>query len=795
MTDDTPKIEKGMAHYWTAVHSGKHYLCCQTSEGDLLRASAKRVIKAVQSGEFLTLKPWRFSQSNGEGEEEEEEQQRKRKRTEAMGKEKTPVAVQPAPKKRKIDPSVGPLRALPELPPEILLEIMKHWKEPTPAVRRVIFPLLMGSRVNIFSRYLAKSSTVWEWYQDVLGYPPDKGLANLVHYYKGYDPNAFARQWYSGFVNSYDLKKLWKIYETPQDVVELEQFYKNMNNVLLHTIKTHLRGRTVGLGGTFNISFFQEMEMEIQQVLDELNIKAGWLRPDRLVDSALTIAMLNVGQLWGMGVHQNTYLETFQKHDEKWMEKNWLGTPTNQFIFDVINPIQDMSKAAIRFIRNRPFRERFTARDITALVWLINLSMALAKPAGEYAEANYLTVLQEDPENDFTIAFMGRLRDQLRWHTLTEEEREEEEFFPLEMKENELMEREMFWGSEAHDREKRWVRKWGPKKKSTPKGEGPSVPPPPPLLTPEEEKEKEERRRLFERELEMEEEEEEERRRKKLKSEERRRRERRRRIFGGEEEEEEEEGGESSSVMEIGSTNDQRRRPTRPTTPKNLDDSAPLPVQTFDLAMEEEENDVDVFSLESDDHQWILDLLETHSNSIVSSSVLSQAYGDIFKNIGAESRELQRIRSNVVVIKNLDRQVNDSKLRQSDIKKRITNQDLRRGGLIGAMRGVDITPQKRKDAEKALKKFDRTIKFYKKAIDAERLHRKGLKERIKRLQAENRRLRDQIRKRPRKRAAQRLPDKKAVAMVVDRDDDGAATDDEKERDDNEENNREIVFWS
>ena len=398
-------IKQNMAEYWWGGHHDS-VLFCKTSEGLLLHLPEAHFLEAIREGKSVILKKWPSIQ-NGT----------KRKRSTGKGKEKTStVVVLPAP-----TTSVKRQKLTPELPVEVLLQIIQSFSEPTPDMRRIIFKLVKpGTKSNWVTEELAMPKLVWRWYQQTLQTEPPRRLAHLWKYYvvNKQDSATFVREWYSGFVRAYDMKQLDELYYSAEGDYLSQSLSEIMRKgPILHIIMNQLRGRTIGSGHLDEtvVLDYQIIEVEISKAFDTIPATQHFERVE-IIDTAMTNAMLNYGESRYEEVFVEDYLNILAigASDvgfddgplESVAEFEWMESHTRTWFELVLRPIQALSELAVRIIRGLGKTQSLSAKDYTAVVWLNFVTMNLDRD-DDLATAMRVGIGRSP---DFIADFIGTLR-------------------------------------------------------------------------------------------------------------------------------------------------------------------------------------------------------------------------------------------------------------------------------------------------------------------------------------------------------------------------------------------------
>ena len=365
-------LPKGMAHYWFELGCGKehknYFLFCQTSDQQIFHATKSELMEFVESknARRLLLKPWDSIEANG-----------KRKRKIKKGKEKQQPEEEPKKKKRKAIVLPAPSSEITGLPAEILIMILYNLSEPTPDNRRIIFSFLKGPRRNTFSDELTNSELIWKWYRKVLKRDPPKQIIQIGQYYmqRGeYKP--FARRWYGNFVHLYDMSQLAVISEFFEDDFMREVMQKKLKPVAIKILMMNLRGKFFGIGKHDDSEIQYELiEIEIQAALDATReIPYSGRIPD-FMKRPLQHAMITAIQAGDPPVNSYELRKSwwYDDHDDsKWPKPAWMNSKNIR-----MNNIFALSEYLVIVIRGLDRVQKFTARDITAYVWLNQVFMKL----------------------------------------------------------------------------------------------------------------------------------------------------------------------------------------------------------------------------------------------------------------------------------------------------------------------------------------------------------------------------------------------------------------------------------
>ncbi len=435
-------VGNGTASYWIAEHpvlaehsggESNHFFFffCRTADGSVFHARADRLAESVLGGEPLAMTPWPFVAIGNNG-----RPTRKRKRL-PKGKEK--VVPVPAEGEPEI-PGPPPAKRLKfvDLPAEMAAEVVRQWiehisPEPTPAMRRLIFPFLTpGVEPNVVSRHLAKRDTIFAWYREVFDgkVPP----ARLVHLSDYYGPEDFARRWYSTFVREYDMALLRGVYFDAWDS-GWYHLSEVMTDPVLHLITMHLRGRTIGAGDNDETGALdmELVEMEIRKAFDVL--KVG--RPDLslasvVLDNALFRLMILMGESWDESdlVRLDIFEEMLRRPGDDESDPEFYGSEgtfqdTSNFIEMVVEPIIASSVLAVRVIRGLGegkggvMTAGMAPKDLAAVVWLATVTMHRKRGGDQTSLQDILDPGSRD--------YIRRIREAMREVTRSEEQREIED--------------------------------------------------------------------------------------------------------------------------------------------------------------------------------------------------------------------------------------------------------------------------------------------------------------------------------------------------------------------------------
>ncbi len=484
-----------MAHYWVesanddeGEENENYFLFCQTADQRIFHVTKHQLIEfanaPTEDQSQLFLKPWDPIGANG----------KKRKRK----KEKEKVKQEPRKKRQKEEeeeeeeekPTVVILQAptdqvSPVLPPEIMLMILENMSEPTPANRKFVFSFLKGPRRNAVSDELASSKTVLRWWDKVLLMEPPGVIVDMQRFYaeRG-DLKGFVRRWYSLFVRQYDTQRLIDVtkYYLPHDdqIMDIK-----LNRITMNTLMFHVRGRVIGTGKYWNAPLeYETLEMEIQRALDagyeDPIVPAGHVyRPEVPLVLVYPLRKLmlkvvakreshNVG-MWLIKFEEARWRAIRGRaEDLAWLRNSWQRTETNKKIFrGRIAQTMKVASRALRIMRGLEVGQRYTARDLTAYVWLCMVIIQLF----------YLPLEKAMKKTSLILRFLTDLREEVRFMELTEQEKKTES--KLSAKER-LSNREKrsenyydtVWGAQYA-----WFAKWNPPR-ALEGGETPPAPPP-----------------------------------------------------------------------------------------------------------------------------------------------------------------------------------------------------------------------------------------------------------------------------------------------------------------------------
>ncbi len=465
-------LSKGMAHYWFELDSGgeqnkNYFLFCQTSDQRIFHATKPQLMEFINSknsSQSLLLKPWDLIEANGKkrtrkGEPKAEDEEEEKEEEEQKGlpkKKKQKAIVLPAPSLPPVLPAL-----MRELPFELLDMIFDGMAEPTPSVRRFIFDALKGSKVNRVVFHLINSRTIWKWYLETLGHNPPLGLAQLEIYYKKRGEfNKFARRWYSGFVRRHDvmyLSRLWEYYEE----YGFKKMKKRMNSTTMYVLMMHLRGKTIGSeeeNKNKNVTDYERLEIAIQQQMDEVKVEprysvAGFMtRP-------LQIAMIGDIATWDMNVDPMLVRHMLwgrgREHGGKdWWANTYRPSRTHYMVGNFIRQTLQLCEDAIRTIRGLGPEQIFTARDLTAYVWLNQvITRLLWHPLKEAMQ----------PEL-FIHNFMVDIREEVRLSNRSKEQKDVEDKLSVKERESAWRIKQGEYSRKRHELGDAWAREWGPKK-------------------------------------------------------------------------------------------------------------------------------------------------------------------------------------------------------------------------------------------------------------------------------------------------------------------------------------------
>jgi len=464
-------LSKGMAHYWFELDekNKNYFLFCQTSDRRIFHATKHQLMEFIGSSgkkntRPLLLKPWAPIGTNGKrtrkggikGEEEDEEE----------------VEGLPEKKKRKVVVVLpAPLKPLPELPAEMLVMILDGMSNPTPAVRRFIFNALKGSMPNLVSFHLSNSRTIWKWYRETLDRDPPLALAPLEVYYKQRgDLNGFARRWYSGFVRTHDvmdLAWLWRYYKQENQ----SKMKKKLDPTTMYILMMHLRGRTIGAGVHEGaVAEYERVEMEIQRGLDSphtvlsdiyVHIPEFMLNPLRQImlqaieaREALVHAYLFRRATW--------YATITSVAKDTWFLTKWNPSRTRHRIDGIIKNTLQLSTAAIKIIRGIGPEQKFTARDLTAYVWLNQVIIRLL----------YAPLKEAMKRTSLQLNLIFDLREELRLAARSKEQQITEDKLLVHTRASIWRQREEDYFNGLVDLKAAWKKKWRrpPKPKKMTKG-------------------------------------------------------------------------------------------------------------------------------------------------------------------------------------------------------------------------------------------------------------------------------------------------------------------------------------
>ncbi len=465
-------LPKGMAHYWFELaddggDSKNYFLFCQTSDQQIFHATKPQLMEFISSSgnkNRLLLKPWnligvngqkrtRKGKAKGEEEEEEEEEEEKEEEKELPKKKKQKAIVLPAPSLSPVLPAL-----MRELPFELLDMILDGMAEPTLSVRRFIFDALKGSKVNRVVFHLINSRTIWKWYLEILGHNPPLGLAQLEIYYKNRGEfNKFARRWYDGFVRRYDvgyLSRLWEYYK----VYGFNKMKKRMNSTTMYVLMMHLRGKTIGSeeDKNKNVTDYEKLEIAIQQQMDKVEPHypvAGFMtRP-------LQVAMIGEIAKWNTDVNttllRHMHWGRSGKHGGRnWYVNTYLNSRTHYMVGHFVRQTLQLCEDAIRTIRGLGPEQIFTARDLTAYVWLNQvITRLLWHPLKKAMQ----------PEL-FLHSFIVDIREEVRLDARSKEQKDIEDKLSIEERESAWRIKQGEYSARQREVKDAWAKHWGPKK-------------------------------------------------------------------------------------------------------------------------------------------------------------------------------------------------------------------------------------------------------------------------------------------------------------------------------------------
>ncbi len=444
-------LPKGMAHYWFELGSGgdeenkNYFLFCQTSDQRIHHASKSQLMEFLESKtarRLLLLKPWHSIEG-------------KRKRKEEKEKEKQQ---QQEPKKKKQKAIVLPAPAASlELPPEILVMILHILSEPTPDNRRIIFSFLEGPRRNTFSDELTSSELIWKWYRKVLNREPPVRLMKIGQYYmqrREYKP--FARRWYSDFVHVYDLSLLSRLHLYYHKNEIRFKMKKKLRPVTIDILMRHVRGKNIGSGsgdGTYgdNTSVYEMVEIEIQGALDATREIGYSGRVPDFMKRPLQYAMLSEAANRNYDLEVIKFIETWYEDEAEWFDRVWIGSNAQQFVEKIINNIFKLNEWATRVMRGLGPDKKFTARDLTAYVWLNQVLLKMY----------YMPLLEAMEINSFPDNFMFALSEELRIIKMSQEEEGVEDRLSVAKKLVRWGQRQQdYWRNAFTGAQGAWTDKW-----------------------------------------------------------------------------------------------------------------------------------------------------------------------------------------------------------------------------------------------------------------------------------------------------------------------------------------------
>ncbi len=431
---DVTNLPKGMAHYWFESGSGEeenenYFLFCQTSDQGIHHATKSELMEFLESKNprLLLLKPWNPIGVNGQkrtrkgepkGEEEEEGE-------EAEGKEEEDQEGLPKKKKQKI--IVLPAPPLPVLPPEILVMILHNLSEPTLDNRKIIFSFLKGPRSNTFSDELTNSELIWNWYRKVLKMDPPSRLITIGQYYiqrRQYIP--FARRWYSNFVRDYDLFLLSKLHLYYHNNDIRSKMKKKLTRGTIDILMRYVQGKNIGNGpsdGTYgnDTSIYEMVEIEIQGALNATREIGYSGRVPDFMKRPLQYAMLSEATYRNHDLEAIDFILSWYEDEAEWFDRVWIDSNTQQFVEIRIDNIFKLSEWIIRVTRGLDPGKKFTARDLTAYVWLNQVLVKLY----------YMPLIKAMEINSFPDNFMFILSEKLRIIKMSQEEEFEEDWLSV----------------------------------------------------------------------------------------------------------------------------------------------------------------------------------------------------------------------------------------------------------------------------------------------------------------------------------------------------------------------------
>ena len=490
---EAANLPKGMAHYWVESANNdddqedneNYFLFCQTADQRIFHVTKHQLIEfanaAPKDQSQLFLKPWDPIGANGK--------KRKRKK----GKEKVKL---PRKKKQKEEeeeeeekPSVIILQAptdqvSPVLPPEIMVMILEHMIEPTPANRKFVFSFLKGNRPNDVSDELASSKTVLRWWRKVLDQEPPGEIVDMQRFYGGRgDLKGFVRRWYSLFVRQYDTQRLIKL---PEHYMPIDQqiMAEKLSRITMNTLMFHVRGRVVGTGKYWNAPWeYETLEMEIQRALDagyeDPIVPAGYVyRPEvpLVLVYPLQKLMLKVvakreshnAGLWKQKFEEARWRRIRgREEDRDWIRNVWKWSETNKKVAYRIGETMRVAAYALQIMRGLEVGQRYTARDLTAYVWLCMVIIRLFYDPLEKAMHKTSMIMR----------FNTDLREEVRIMGLTEQEKKAESELSAKERLSKRQKRsekynETLWGAQYA-----WFAKWNPPPRKLEGGETPPLSP------------------------------------------------------------------------------------------------------------------------------------------------------------------------------------------------------------------------------------------------------------------------------------------------------------------------------